>query len=118
MRMGKGERSPGRGQLDMILDGMDDAELAASYDAVVGVRVVHRCEKCRHPITAEESRAYGIGHDCARDLGREVWARMRKEREAAERAAGVPFGVEGDRDVRAESEAEVPADSGEGPVGA
>lgn len=95
----------------MILDGLDDAELAAAYDAVVGVRVIHRCEMCRRPITAEESQAFGIGHDCARDLGRETWARMRAERQAAERAAGIVFGVEED-----DGEAEVSGDSGPGEV--
>lgn len=80
------KRKPGQGQLDMIWDGLSDKEMAAGYDAVMGVRVVHRCEKCKHAISAEESRAYGIGYDCAAELGRQVWAEQRREREAAERA--------------------------------
>ena len=81
-------RKPGQGQLDMIFDGVADAETAAECDAVLAVRVVHLCEVCNHKISADESQAYGIGYDCAADLGREVWARQRRELEAAARDAG------------------------------
>lgn len=69
----------------MFLDTDLPEEIASSYDQLVGVRVVHKCEICKHKISAEESRAYGIGTDCAADLGRETWARMRREKELAER---------------------------------
>lgn len=74
-----GKDKAGQGQLDVILDGLEDEELASEYDRLVGRRDIHRCQICRRPITAEESRAFGIGHDCARDLGRELWARMSDE---------------------------------------
>jgi len=78
-----GKDKAGLGQLDVILDGLEDEELASEYDQLVGRRDIHRCQMCRRPITAEESRAYGIGHDCARDLGREIWAQMSDEEKLA-----------------------------------
>ena len=75
----------GVGQRDLFLDSDLDEDLAHEYDTLVGVRVIHRCEMCRRQISAEESMAYGIGYDCAAELGRETWARMRRERELAER---------------------------------
>lgn len=83
-------KKPGAGQLDVILDGMvEDPEQAAEFDMIIGVEVVHRCEMCNHRISAEESRAFGIGYDCAADLGRRVWARERAERRAAEVAGRI-----------------------------
>jgi hypothetical protein len=78
-------KKAGRGQLDMILDGIvDDPDTAVEYDRLIGVEVVHKCEICQHKISADESRAFGIGYDCAADLGRRVWAAQRAERRAAE----------------------------------
>lgn len=81
--MGKKRGIP-PGQLDMVLDGILDRDLAVETDMILGVSIVHRCELCNHRISAEESRAYGIGYDCAAELGRTVWAQRRAERRAAE----------------------------------
>lgn len=86
--MGK-KRGITSGQLDMILDGVADKNLAVEMDKVLGVSIMHRCELCHHRISAEESRAYGIGYDCAAELGRKIWAQRRAERRAAEVASHV-----------------------------
>lgn len=78
-------KKAGLGQLDVILDGaVDDPDLAVEYDRLIGIEVVYKCEMCQHKISADESRAFGIGYDCAADLGRRVWAAQREERRAAE----------------------------------
>lgn len=84
IRMAKGKREAGSGQLDVILDGVGDVDERVVLDRLVGVEVVHKCEMCGHKISADESRAFGIGYDCAAELGRKVWAAERERRAAAE----------------------------------
>lgn len=83
-------KQAGAGQLDVILDGIDDEELRVEYHLAIGPAKRFVCEICRHPISAEESRAYGIGYDCAADLGRQVWGQRRRElmEERARRGPG------------------------------
>lgn len=83
------------GQLDVFLDGMiEDPDRVAEFDMIVGARTVHRCEICNHRISAEESRAFGIGYHCAAELGRRVWDQERSERRASEVAGHVDQGAE------------------------
>lgn len=77
--MGAKRREAGDGQLDVILDGELGVDESVILDRLVGVAVVHRCECCGRKISAEESRAYGIGYECAAELGRKVWAARRAE---------------------------------------
>lgn len=73
-------KQPGKGQLDVILDGVADEEERVVYHLAIGAPRRFVCELCSRPISAEESRVYGIGTDCAAELGRRVWAARRAER--------------------------------------
>lgn len=77
--MGYKRKLAGAGQTDVIRDGLDDGDLADAYDEMMGRREEYRCELCKHPITADESRAFGVGTDCAADIGRMMWRRMSDE---------------------------------------